>query len=74
MDVMTAFWMGAWVLALAFALYRLRWVEAQSQGTAEMVTIAGHIREGAMAFLRHEYRVLALFVALVAILLALAFN
>jgi K(+)-stimulated pyrophosphate-energized sodium pump len=39
-----------------------------------MVTIAGHIREGAMAFLRREYSVLALFVALVAILLALGYQ
>ena len=71
---MIAFWVGAWVLALIFAFYRLRWVEAQSQGTTEMVTIAGHIREGAMAFLRREYSVLALFVALVAILLALGYQ
>ena len=74
MDEMVAFWVGAWVLALIFAFYRLRWVEAQSQGTTEMVTIAGHIREGAMAFLRREYSVLALFVALVAILLALGYQ
>ena len=71
---MIAFWVSAWVLALIFAFYRLRWVEAQSQGTTEMVTIAGHIREGAMAFLRREYSVLALFVALVAILLALGYQ
>ena len=71
---MIAFWVGAWVLALIFAFYRLRWVEAQSQGTTEMVTIAGHIREGAMAFLRREYSVLALFVVLVAILLALGYQ
>ena len=74
MDEIIAFWVGAWVLALIFAFYRLRWVEAQSQGTTEMVTIAGHIREGAMAFLRREYSVLALFVALVAILLALGYQ
>ena len=74
MDETIAFWVGAWVLALIFAFYRLRWVEAQSQGTTEMVTIAGHIREGAMAFLRREYSVLALFVALVAILLALGYQ
>ncbi len=74
MDGITTFWVGAWVLALVFAFYRLRWVEAQNQGTAEMVTIAGHIREGAMAFLRREYRVLALFVALVAMLLALGYR
>ena len=71
---MIAFWVSAWVLALIFAFYRLRWVEAQSQGTTEMMTIAGHIREGAMAFLRREYSVLALFVALVAILLALGYQ
>jgi K(+)-stimulated pyrophosphate-energized sodium pump len=35
-----------------------------------MQTIAGHIHEGAMAFLSREYRVLAVFVAVVAVLLA----
>jgi len=67
-------WISAWVLALAFAFWKLRWVESQSQGTDEMAKIAGHIRSGAMAFLNREYRVLSIFVVVVAILLFLGYN
>ena len=67
-------WISAWILALAFAFWKLRWVESQSQGTEEMAKIAGHIRSGAMAFLNREYRVLSIFVVVVAILLFLGYN
>ena len=67
-------WIVAWVSALGFAYWRLRWVESQSQGTDEIAKIAGHIRDGAMAFLNREYRVLSVFVLVVAILLFLGYN
>ena len=70
----TMIWILAWVLALGFAFWKLRWVESQSQGTDEMAKIAGHIRSGAMAFLNREYRVLTIFVVVVAILLFLGYN
>jgi len=73
MDVITI-WFVAWILALVFAFWKLRWVEAQSQGNDEIAKIAGHIRNGAMAFLNREYRVLGIFVAVVAVLLFLAYN
>jgi K(+)-stimulated pyrophosphate-energized sodium pump len=60
------------VAALGFALVRSSWIKRQDPGTETMVKIAGHIREGAMAFLGREYRVLAVFVVVVAALLALA--
>jgi K(+)-stimulated pyrophosphate-energized sodium pump len=63
---------AAGVLALLFAWIRSTWIKKQDAGTAEMATIAGHIREGAMAFLAREYRVLAIFVLVVAVLLAWA--
>tara|TARA_B100001029_G_scaffold24844_1_gene17421 strand:+ start:1421 stop:3475 length:2055 start_codon:yes stop_codon:yes gene_type:complete len=74
MDEITILWIIAWVSALGFAFWKLRWVESQSQGTDEMAKIAGHIRSGAMAFLNREYRVLAIFVAVVAILLFIGYN
>ena len=74
MDEITILWIIAWVSALGFAFWKLRWVESQSQGTDEMAKIAGHIRSGAMAFLSREYRVLAIFVAVVAILLFIGYN
>ncbi|HEX6199335.1 MAG TPA: sodium/proton-translocating pyrophosphatase, partial [Thermoanaerobaculia bacterium] len=60
------------VAALVFALVRSGWVNRQDPGNETMVRIAGHIREGAMAFLAREYRVLAVFVVVVAALLAIA--
>ena len=72
-NIMTL-WIVAWLSALGFAFWRLKWVESQSQGTDEIAKIAGHIRSGAMAFLNREYRVLAIFVAIVAVLLFLGYN
>ena len=59
-------------LALLFAWFRSAWIRRQDAGTERMSTIAQHIREGAMAFLGREYRVLAVFVLVVAVLLAWA--
>ena len=61
---------GAGVLALLYAGWRAAWVKKQDAGNDEMKTIAGRIQEGAMAFLAAEYKYLALFVALVAAILA----
>ena len=58
------------LLALAYAFLRTRWIGRQSAGTEKMVEIAGYIADGARAFLRREYRVLSIFVVLVAVLLA----
>ena len=61
---------GAGVLALLYAFVSSRWISAQDAGTDRMKEIAGYIQEGAMAFLGREYRVLALFVVVVAGVLA----
>ncbi len=60
--------LGILGLAMAFALYR--YVVAQPSGTAAMVAISEQIHTGAMAFLRKEYSILAWFVVVVAVLLA----
>jgi len=64
--------MGCGVMALLFAWVRSSWINKQDAGDDRMQTIAGHIRAGAMAFLGREYRVLGVFVLLVAVLLAWA--
>ncbi len=61
---------AAGVLALIFALYKAQWVKGQDAGNEKMQVIAGHIQEGAMAFLSREYKVLGIFVVVVAVLLA----
>ena len=62
----------AGVLALLYALYKSASINRADPGTDKMVEIGGHIRDGAMAFLGREYRVLAIFVVIVAVLLAWA--
>ncbi len=58
------------VIALLFAAWRSYWIGQQPAGEGEMLIIAAHIREGAMAFLRREYSVLAVFIVVVAAILA----
>lgn len=58
------------VLALLYTFWRSSWVSKQEVGTDRMATIAKNIADGAMAFLKAEYRVLAIFVVVVAALLA----
>src|SRR6476659_5409824 len=49
------------VLALFYTAIRANWVSRQDAGDARMTTIAGYIADGAIAFLKAEYKVLALF-------------
>jgi K(+)-stimulated pyrophosphate-energized sodium pump len=60
-------------LGLLFAWTRAAKVARADVGTERMAEIAGFIREGAMAFLNREYRVLAVFVVVVAAVLALGY-
>ena len=57
------------VLALIFVYLKSGWVSKQEVGDAKMARIAKNIADGAMAFLKAEYKVLAIFVVAVAILL-----
>ncbi|NLG34701.1 MAG: sodium-translocating pyrophosphatase, partial [Lentisphaerae bacterium] len=62
--------MGCGLAALLFAWWKTQWINRQDPGTERMQEIGAAVREGAMAFLSREYRVLALVVVLVAVLLA----
>ncbi len=59
----------AGLIALLYTLWRSSWINKKEVGTEKMAKIANYISEGAMAFLKAEYRVLAIFVVSVAILL-----
>jgi K(+)-stimulated pyrophosphate-energized sodium pump len=63
---------AAGVLALVYAYWKASWVSKQEAGDETMRDIASMIQEGAMAFIKREYTVLAKFVVVVAILLAVA--
>ena len=60
------------LVALFYAMLRARWIFRQPPGTDKMIEIALNIAAGARAFLRREYRVLAVFVLAVAVLLGVA--
>ena len=62
------------VLALLFAMFKSASISKQDPGNDKMKEIAGHIQEGAMAFLSREYRVLAIFVVVVAAIMAFAYS
>src|SRR5690606_2787267 len=60
------------VLGILYVLWRSSWINKLDAGTDRMKGIAGHIAEGAMAFLKAEYKVLIVFVICVAILMAVS--
>lgn len=57
------------LLALLFTAVRSAWVSRQDAGNERMTEIARYIAEGAMAFLKAEYKILTYFVIIAAILL-----
>jgi K(+)-stimulated pyrophosphate-energized sodium pump len=59
------------LVALAYTFWRSSWVSKQDEGTDRMKRIAKNIADGAMAFLKAEYRVLGIFVLAAAVLLGL---
>ncbi|MGN6568416.1 MAG: sodium-translocating pyrophosphatase [Flavipsychrobacter sp.] len=58
------------IIALLFTMGKSAWVSKQDAGTDRMKEIAKYIAEGAMAFLRAEYRILAIYVVIAGLLLA----
>jgi len=58
------------VVGLGFVLWQFRRILAYDQGNEAMQSIAAAIQEGASAFLAREYRVIAIFVAIVAIVIS----
>jgi len=57
------------LLALLYTWLRAGWVARQDAGDEKMRTIAGYIADGAIAFLKAEYRVLALFALIASLFL-----
>ncbi|WNJ17740.1 sodium-translocating pyrophosphatase [Pontibacter sp. G13] len=70
MDYITYLLPIAGVIALLYTFVRSSWVGKQDVGDDRMARIATNIADGAMAFLKAEYRVLSIFVIALAILLA----
>ena len=68
-SVIIALSMG--IIGVVFVLWQIRRVLSYDQGNAAMRKIAAAIQEGASAFLEREYRVIAIFVAIVATVISL---
>ena len=66
------FWFvpAASLLALSFAWYFFKSVMKESEGTDLMKEIASHVRKGAMAYLKQQYKVVGIVFVVVAIFLA----
>ncbi|WP_294276234.1 sodium-translocating pyrophosphatase [uncultured Chryseobacterium sp.] len=58
------------IIALVYTFLQSKWVSKQNAGDEKMKLISGYIADGAMAFLKAEYRILTYFVIIVAVLLA----
>jgi K(+)-stimulated pyrophosphate-energized sodium pump len=58
------------LIGLAFMAFKRAWVLKQDAGDGKMKEISDYIYEGALAFLKAEYRLLAIFVVLASVVLA----
>lgn len=58
------------IIGLIYTLSKFNWVSKQPFGSAKMKEISDHIGEGAMAFLKAEWKILTYFVIIVSLLLA----
>jgi len=57
------------LIGLLYTLVKFNWVSKQDAGSDRMKEISNYIAEGAMAFLRAEWKILGYFVVIVALLL-----
>ena len=64
----------AGIVGILFAVYLATSVLKQDKGTARMQEISGAIREGAMAFLSREYKTVAIFAVIIALVLGFIIN
>jgi len=58
------------IIGILFMLAKSAWVTKQEAGDASMTELSGYIADGAMAFLKAEWKILSYFVIIAAILLA----
>ena len=60
---------AAAIIGLLFTFWKTNWIKKKEVGSKKMALIAKNISDGAMAFLKAEYKVLAIFVIAIALLL-----
>lgn len=74
MDILLIIVGAAVILACAYAAFNYFSVKRLKEGTERMQEIAGAIRIGANAFIRYEYKIVAIIGAVVAVVLGLIIN
>ena len=62
--------LAALIVAFAFT----KWIGSVDEGTDRMKEIAGYIREGAMAFLKREYKTMAIVIVVLFLLIGIGIN
>ena len=62
------------VIGLIVAFCLAAWIKKADEGTDRMKEIAGYIREGAMAFLRREYKTMAIVIVVLFLLIGICIN
>ena len=72
MNIPVAFWLVpvASLVALSMAWFFFRSMMSADEGTPRMREIAGHVRRGAMAYLKQQYKVVAIVFAVLAVIFA----
>ena len=70
MESIVPYLWGFGLLGLLYVFVKNAWVSKQAVGDEKMARIAKNIADGAMSFLKAEYKILAVFVVAVAALLA----
>ena len=68
---MKIFTVCAAVVGLLIAFCLASWISKASEGTDRMKEIAGYIREGAMAFLKREYRTMVIVIVVLFLLIGI---
>lgn len=56
------------LIALGFAFYFFKQVMKESEGTDKMIKVASHVRKGAMAYLKQQYKVVGIFFLIIVVL------
>ena len=74
MEFIISFLPAFGIVALFFVFWKNSWVSKQPVGDEKMSNIAKNIAEGAMSFLKAEYKILSVFVIAVAVLLVFKGN
>ena len=74
MDILKIIAPAVGVVALIVALALAKWISGQSTGNARMAEISGFIHEGAMAFLKREYRTMVIVVVVLTVILGVALS